>query len=489
MVVILSLLMNGQVSILRAQEGSEYVWVLVETQINPNNAPTEFYGGGKTPGYYTDPRYEDKHHLITYSERFCRISDREVDRGTVWHDVTFEVTRETPPVVLFSGEPVELEAVFVHEGGVNQGAGTYMEFAYISEGRMMREVPDYNFVYNPFHPNFSGATSTIYTIDPWPVTEVGREVTLMSSVRGEDSCTVHWTYRAVPRSEAEAMYPDAMGGSGDAGSGDTGSGDTGSGDTGSGDTGSGDAGSGDAGSGDAGSGDAGSGDAGSGDTGSGDTGTGTGTGAPVPVVQGAMCGVYTGVSVPPGSSAAPWDNAAGQDCFERWIREATTRLNAYDGTDDFNARKQWSINEYGLIEGNPQFGPTSVAAPDNFGAYNNNKYWYMWDYFPHDSVWDYKDENWRGAQVPPLRAFVLRCLAETGGSVSGPTGGPYIPGITPRSTAPGADFAPPPYGAYPEPAPVGAMALQAGQTTGAPGRVGLCARVCSQWGGRGQHEL
>jgi hypothetical protein len=181
------------------------------------------------------------------------------------------------------------------------------------------------------------------------------------------------------------------------------------------------------------------------------------------VVQGAVCGVYTGVSVAPQSNAAPWDTAAGQNCFERWIGEATSRLNAYNGTDDFNTRKPWSINEYGLIEGNPQYGPTSVAAPDNFGAYNNNRYWYMWDGFPEDSIWDYKNENWQGAQVPPLRAFVLRCLAETGGTVSDPAGSPFTPGITPLSTIPGADFAPPPYGAYAEPAPVGAMALQAGQ--------------------------
>ena len=111
-VVILSLLVNGQVSTLRAQEGSDTVWVLVDTQVNPNNAPTEFYGGGKTPGYYTDLRYEGKHHLITYSERFCRLSNRHVDHGYEYHDVTFEVTRETPPVVLFSGERVELDEIY-----------------------------------------------------------------------------------------------------------------------------------------------------------------------------------------------------------------------------------------------------------------------------------------------------------------------------------------------------------------------------------------
>ncbi|MFC1959143.1 cohesin domain-containing protein [Chloroflexota bacterium] len=469
-VVILSLLPHSQMSTLRAQEDSEYVFVRVgEPLVNPNNAQAESYGGGNTPGYYTDARFEGKHHLITYSEHFCQISDREVDHGVLYHDVTFEVTRETPPVVLFSGEPVELEAVFVHEGGVNEGGGFYMEFSYFSDAGPVQVLPNHNFAYNPFHPNFSGANSTIYTIDPLPVTEAGAEFTLTSDVRGEHVCTVQWTYRAVPRSEAEAMYPDAMGsaGTGDTGTG-TGTGDTGTGDTGTG-TGTGDTGTGDTGTG-TGTGDTGT-DTGTGDTGTGtdDTGTGTstsgtgdtgsGTGTGMPVAQSAVCGVYTGVSATPGSGASPWDSAAGQNCFERWIQEATARLNAYDGTDGFNAHKPWSINEYGLIEGNPQFGPTSVAAPDNFGDYNNNKYWYMWDTYSHDSIWEYKDENWRGAQIPPLRAFVLACLAEAGGTVSVPAG----TGITPVSPIPGVDFAPPPYGTYAEPARMGTMALQAGQ--------------------------
>ena len=185
----------------------------------------------------------------------------------------------------------------------------------------------------------------------------------MAHVRAVDPCTVIWTYRAVPRSEAEAMYPDAMGGSGDTGEG-AGTGTSGTGDTGSG-TGSGTSGTGDTGSG-TGTGDTGSG-TGTGTTGTGDTGSGTGTGTtgttggqpqvPGGVVQGAVCGVYTGVSVAPGGSANPWDTAEGQNCFEKWIREFSNRLNAYDGTDDFNARKPWHINEYGLMAGNPPIGP------------------------------------------------------------------------------------------------------------------------------------
>jgi len=445
-VVILSLLQAGQVSTLRAQEDSEYVWVLAETLINPDNAQTEFYGGGATPNWFGEARFEGKHLKYAISEVTCRIDDREVDHGYVYHDVSIQVTREKPPAMLVPGDTLALEAVFSHDGTLNKGgSGTWMQFWYSSED--MSVQPDTVFAYAPWDPNFGGTTSATYTVEVPPASS-GGEIALSASVWNNAPCLVTWRYRAVLRSEAEEMLPPETG---DTDTGDTGSGSgtgTGTGETG--DTGSGSG--------------TGTDTRDTGDTGSNTADPGAGQPQPPgPVVQGSVCGVYTGVSVAPGSTAAPWETAAGQNCFERWIREATARLNAYNGTDDFNARKPWSINEFGLIEGNPQFGPTSVAAPDDFGAYNNNKYWYMWDGFPEDSIWDYKDENWQGAQVPPLRAFVLRCLAETGGTVSDPTGSPFIPGITPLSTIPGADFAPPPYGAYPEPAPVGAMALQAGQ--------------------------
>ena len=203
--------------------------------------------------------------------------------------------------------------------------------------------------------------------------------------------------------------------------------------------------------------------------GTGDPGTGTGTDPVQPqqpgqVAPGAVCGVYTGVTVPPPGSGtvAPWDTAQGQGCFDRWIALTESRLNAYDGDDDFNARKRWHVNEYGLFEGNPRIGPTSLAAPDNFSQFNNNRYWWMWEHYPGDSVWDWDNPNWRGAQVPPLRPYVARCLQEMGATALQMSVVPAS-GFWVQSTVPGNDFAPPPFGSFPEPAPVGQMALQAGQ--------------------------
>lgn len=166
----------------------------------------------------------------------------------------------------------------------------------------------------------------------------------------------------------------------------------------------------------------------------------------------------------PAAPGTPWETPAGQNCFEQWIREAMSRLNAYDdGGDDFNARKPWSINQYGILEGNPRIGPTSVAAPDNFADYNYNKYWWMWDQYPAESVSDWRLPEWRAAQVPPLRPYVRNCVGEAGGtdSTTGVVSG-VAPGSTGTSAVPGDDVTPPDFGS-PEPASVSRMTLQAGQ--------------------------
>jgi len=119
-------------------------------------------------------------------------------------------------------------------------------------------------------------------------------------------------------------------------------------------------------------------------------------------------------------TANPWDTPAGQACFERWISESMAKLNTYDGGDEFNGRKPWSINRYGVLEGNPQFGPRSVAAPDNFPQYNYNKYWWMWDqYIPTGPLGTWRWPEWNGAGVASLRPFVLNCIAQSGGTTGG----------------------------------------------------------------------
>ena len=97
----------------------------------------------------------------------------------------------------------------------------------------------------------------------------------------------------------------------------------------------------------------------------------------------------------------PWETPSGRACFDAWIRETTSTINAWDGSDQFNARKPWTMNEYGLFEGNPRIGPTSVAPPDNFPQYGNDRYWWMWVHYPVSASYQWPSAEWRNAGVPP----------------------------------------------------------------------------------------
>lgn len=113
------------------------------------------------------------------------------------------------------------------------------------------------------------------------------------------------------------------------------------------------------------------------------------------------------------------------------------RLNRYQGSPEFNARKPWSINRYGVLEGNRRYGPTSVYAPDNFPRYHNNKYWWMWDIYVR-SVNGWRVYEWNAAGVPDLRSFVLSCAGGSGSNF----GGNSTAGVSAESGSnrPGGDY-------------------------------------------------
>jgi hypothetical protein len=108
--------------------------------------------------------------------------------------------------------------------------------------------------------------------------------------------------------------------------------------------------------------------------------------------------------------ANPCETPEGQACFERWIAISMAKLNAVDGSPEFNGRKPWSINRYGVLEGGPH-GPHSVHAPDDFPEHGNNKYWWMWDAWTpagFDGSWTYPE--WNTAGIESVQSFVLKCL-------------------------------------------------------------------------------
>jgi hypothetical protein len=109
------------------------------------------------------------------------------------------------------------------------------------------------------------------------------------------------------------------------------------------------------------------------------------------------------------STPPPWDTPQGRACFDRWIAYAMAKLNAYKGGEQFNARKPWSINQYGILAGNPRFGPSSVHAPDGFERYNYNRYWWIWDHYNPTPYWEVPE--WDGAGIEGVQSYVTKCLS------------------------------------------------------------------------------
>lgn len=129
-----------------------------------------------------------------------------------------------------------------------------------------------------------------------------------------------------------------------------------------------------------------------------------------------------------------WDTPEGQVCIDNWAAETSARLNAHRGTKEFNDRKPWSFNRFGLLEGGAwvngrRLGPFSAYSPDNFRDYNYNKYRYMWEclkYTPDGDNGRWRDVNWEGALIESLRTYVEKCVGrgqtgsrDTGGGAGG----------------------------------------------------------------------
>jgi hypothetical protein len=131
----------------------------------------------------------------------------------------------------------------------------------------------------------------------------------------------------------------------------------------------------------------------------------------------------------------PWETAAGRACFEQWIAEATERLNAHSGDAEFNSRKPWRFNEYGLLVGR---GAYSNYAPDDWGRCSGNRYCYMWSLLDYTRGFGPRWPVWQAASnpplwIPPLQSFVQECIGRNvPPTLTPPTGG----NVPPTSTAP-----------------------------------------------------
>lgn len=170
-----------------------YEWVLSTVEVNPNNAKESYQGGGITPYWFTEARFEGKSVTYTATDSSFAIHDVDVDHGYMYRDVTIQVDFDAPPLILERGTREELSVSFSHSGSVYEGgSGIFMQFWYSSEDVSIELVGF--FTYAPWREDFGGSSSTTYVLNV-PYGDVGDEFTVYASLINAEPCIARWTYR------------------------------------------------------------------------------------------------------------------------------------------------------------------------------------------------------------------------------------------------------------------------------------------------------
>jgi len=104
---------SNNIYVLGASNGK---WMLINTTINPNNQPTEFYGGGLTPDWLPDKMHLGREVIFTVSETSMSTKDHKVLRDRLYFDFTLTADFDKPPANLIPGETVQLSATVSGSG-------------------------------------------------------------------------------------------------------------------------------------------------------------------------------------------------------------------------------------------------------------------------------------------------------------------------------------------------------------------------------------
>lgn len=173
----------------------ELHWVLRETRINPDQAPTEFYGGGITPNYFTETRFKGKSDVYSVSETTITHASRDVDGGREFHNVTFTADFDKPESVIEPGETVTLKAKASGSGSVQQGAGGVgIIFEYFGEGVNLKgDTQAATSIQKDFATDSSEASFTVPN-----ATKEGQQFTVQAVLWNCAACKVEWVYRVEP---------------------------------------------------------------------------------------------------------------------------------------------------------------------------------------------------------------------------------------------------------------------------------------------------
>jgi len=173
-----------------AQE--ETRWVLVETNVNPAGAPTEFVVG-TTPNYYESPRFDGTYERYTVSPALLGNNSRSVERESVFWDVTISFTIDPPPPVLIPGETVTLRASGTASGFYADAWNPFEQFEFWAEGADLEGEAYMAVGINPDLARTSGAVAPTFVV-PEPRSEEA-EIHIVAGMWNCAACSVVWVYR------------------------------------------------------------------------------------------------------------------------------------------------------------------------------------------------------------------------------------------------------------------------------------------------------
>jgi hypothetical protein len=171
---------------------SEYIWVLVDTTVNRDDAQTSFVGGGADPYWFSEARFEGKSLTFSASDGSFSVHSVDVDHGYTYSDTTVSANFDSPPGKLDSGQEVELSATASHSGSINEGGvGLGLIFQYSQNGNLI----DPALAYSPWNPNRDDDPNGSWTITV-PTAREGGEFNLGAGLWNAPPCNVTWSYQA-----------------------------------------------------------------------------------------------------------------------------------------------------------------------------------------------------------------------------------------------------------------------------------------------------
>lgn len=189
--LLVTLLVSPQPVPAQAGDAPADRWVLVETRVNPNGAPTEFVVG-VTPNYYESPRFDGKFDRYTVTATGISSQKRDVDHGFESWNMTSDVTFGTPPAVLIPGEVITLQASGSVGGSADGAWNPGEQFEFRADGVTLEGETYFAMGLNADAGPTSGSVSPHFTVpDPW---DEDAEIRIRAFYWNCASCLVEWVY-------------------------------------------------------------------------------------------------------------------------------------------------------------------------------------------------------------------------------------------------------------------------------------------------------